>query len=206
MTEWAGKLTTDLDSNSCWRFLHLGGENKNRWAGRTPRQRSWRPILPTDFCGGARRAPKTVILAGRALPARVDSRASSRPSPTNPNECWRGARHSPPPSTVFSMGEVGECARNAGIQQDFSRAHSHGGGVLTTDFRDMDSCWRFLYLGGAINKWWAEKASAHPTWRDAFSTCPTGLIHPNPLSASLSTLSKRHRRGFLAVSCLPVLN
>jgi len=31
------------------------------------------------------------------------------------------------------MGEVGECARNPDIQQILSRAHSHGGGALTTD-------------------------------------------------------------------------
>jgi hypothetical protein len=125
--------------NACWRRPVSGRVINNRWAGRTPRQRTLATILPTNFVAGARRAPKTVILAGRAMPARVDSRASSRPSPTNPNEYCVGHIFPPPPSTFFSMGEVGECAE-FGHPARFSRTRIRRRGcVLISDVTDLDS-------------------------------------------------------------------
>jgi len=50
---------------------------------------------------------------GLCLPGSIHALPPARPL-QNPHECWHGARHSPPPSTFFSMGEV-------------------GGGALTTD-------------------------------------------------------------------------
>jgi len=74
------------------------------------------------------------------LPSNCRTTGNSPPSPHGCVHCvhfamWRGRKRlSPPPSTSFSMGEVGECARNPGIQQTFSHAHSHGGGALKTKF------------------------------------------------------------------------